>query len=135
MTAANNWGSDAHLPRQIRLPSCRIEIAVSFMDTSRPIYCSMAVLRSMPGPGVNREPVLHPTGGQPTSQMSKYHHPNSRGHRSRDYVMFVLRPQHAEQSRARHRIRALDLRSVAGIELKGSTQRACGHYQCPVAVR
>ena len=30
----------------------RIETAVSFIDTSRPIYSSMAVLHSMLGPGV-----------------------------------------------------------------------------------
>src|SRR6185436_11330100 len=33
-------------------PSRRTEIAVSFNDTSRPIYSPMVVLRSMFGPGV-----------------------------------------------------------------------------------
>src|SRR5690606_24715992 len=31
ITAASSCGSDGHLPRQILCPSCRIEIAVSFM--------------------------------------------------------------------------------------------------------
>ncbi len=48
----DDLGSDAHLPRQIRSPVRRIETAVSFIDTSRPIYSSMAVLHSMLGPGV-----------------------------------------------------------------------------------
>jgi hypothetical protein len=40
------------LPRQIRLPSLRIDTAVSFIDTSRPIYSSMAALHSLLGPVV-----------------------------------------------------------------------------------
>src|ERR1700756_3217194 len=52
MSSALILGSDAHLPRQIRLPARRIETDVSFIDTSRLIYSSMAVLHSMLGPGV-----------------------------------------------------------------------------------
>src|SRR3954464_3481092 len=38
-------GSDPHLPRQIRLPSRRIDTAVSFIDTSRPTYSAIFILR------------------------------------------------------------------------------------------
>ncbi|MBB3452798.1 hypothetical protein FHT86_001054 [Rhizobium sp. BK313] len=44
ISSAMAAGSEAHFPRQIRLPARRIEIAVSFIDTSRPIYSVMAVL-------------------------------------------------------------------------------------------
>src|SRR5690606_37536013 len=52
--SARSCGSDTHLPRQIRLPSWRMEIAVSFNETSKPIYCPMVALRSMREPGSNR---------------------------------------------------------------------------------
>src|SRR5215472_12532696 len=66
MSSATMLGSDAHLPRQIRSPARRIETAVSFIDTSRPIYSSMAVLHSMLGPGVHVvSPLFHPIGEQP----------------------------------------------------------------------
>ena len=42
--SADNVGSDAKLPRQIRLPSRRIETAVSSIDTSNPICSPMFVL-------------------------------------------------------------------------------------------
>ena len=50
--------SEAHLPRQIRLPSRRTDIDVSFMETPNPIYSPMAVLLQMLGRGFRREPVL-----------------------------------------------------------------------------
>jgi hypothetical protein len=53
-----------------------------------------------PGPGIerrtameqyigldDREPVLHPTAGQPTSQCANIVAPRSRDHRSRDYAV------------------------------------------------
>ncbi|TJV28474.1 MAG: hypothetical protein E5Y18_16450, partial [Mesorhizobium sp.] len=43
-SSAMTFGSEAHLPRQTRLPSRRMETAVSFIETSRPIQSSMAVL-------------------------------------------------------------------------------------------
>jgi hypothetical protein len=58
MTSARSFGSEAHFPRQIRLPPSRSETAVSFRETSSPIYCSMVALHSMLGPGANREPVF-----------------------------------------------------------------------------
>src|SRR5579859_609066 len=58
MTSARSFGSEAHFPRQLRLPSSRIETAVSFRETSSPIYCSMVALHSMLRPGANREPVF-----------------------------------------------------------------------------
>lgn len=64
MISASSAGSDGHLPRQIREPPCRIEIAVSFSETSKPIYCSMVALHPMLGPGANREPVFHLIGEQ-----------------------------------------------------------------------
>src|SRR3546814_12132634 len=72
MVAAISSGSDRHLPRQTRLPPWRTEMKVSFKDTSRPIYCSMVVLRSMHGPGDNREPAFASYRGQPTFQHSQH---------------------------------------------------------------
>ena len=63
------------LPAPDTLSVLTTEIEVSFRDTSRPIYCSMVVLRSMLGPGLHREPVLHRIGGQPTHQQSGHIRP------------------------------------------------------------
>ena len=41
ISIANACGSDAHLPRQTRLPSRRTDTAVSFNEMSRPIYSPM----------------------------------------------------------------------------------------------
>ena len=49
--SARSCRSEAHLPRQTRFPSRPTEIAVSFSETPRSIYSSMAVLRQMRGPG------------------------------------------------------------------------------------
>jgi hypothetical protein len=42
--SATRFGSDKHLPRQIRLRFCHTESAVSFNAASDPTYWSMAVL-------------------------------------------------------------------------------------------
>jgi hypothetical protein len=60
-------GSEAHLPRQTRLPARRIETAVSFNDTSsRYTHPWLFSVRCM-GPGCCREPAPSSTGEQPPS--------------------------------------------------------------------
>ncbi|ESY33175.1 hypothetical protein X747_30655 [Mesorhizobium sp. LNJC384A00] len=49
MSSAMMLGSNAHLPRQIRRPARRIETAVSFIDTSRPIRLREGLCRLQPG--------------------------------------------------------------------------------------
>src|SRR4029079_10455623 len=71
MSSATMLGSDAHLPRQIRSPARRIETAVSFIDTSRPIYSSMAVLHSMLGTASSRAPVSPSYRGTATDSQGR----------------------------------------------------------------
>jgi transposase len=74
----------AHLPRQTRFPSRRIETAVSFNETSRPIYSPVVVLLRC--------------GAQPTSGTHLHRIGNNhalcsnriRAQRARDYPMFSV---------------------------------------------
>jgi len=87
MTSAISLGSDGHLPRQIRLPSRRIEIAVSFKDTSRPIKSSKAVLRSMLGPDHHvLSPFFHHRGTAASLEATATQPPTNQAS-SRDYPM------------------------------------------------
>jgi hypothetical protein len=59
-------GSDAHLPRQIRSPARRIETAVSFIDTSRPIILPWLFSIRCLGPASSREPAISSYRGTAT---------------------------------------------------------------------
>src|SRR3954462_9526054 len=62
ITSAMSLGSEPHLPRQIRLPSRRIDTAVSFIDTSRPTYSAIFILRSpAPKPARSRDGLAAPS--------------------------------------------------------------------------
>src|SRR5215210_559464 len=67
-------GSDPHLPRQIRLPSRRIDTAVSFIDTSRPTYSAIFVLRSpAPKPARSRDGLAAPSHHHDRKSSSRLH--------------------------------------------------------------
>jgi hypothetical protein len=95
------FGSDAHLPRQIRLPSRRIETTVSFIDTSRPIYSSIGCSPS--DAWARRQvvsPYFHPIGEQPPASIAET---ASGGDRSRDYPMWTtsVPPSRSRGARAK----------------------------------
>ena len=82
MMSANSAGSEAHFPRQIREPFCRIESAVSALHTA-------------PGPGADREPVFPLIGEQPPCKQSRM------AGASRTAITPVQEP-HAQRPRSRH---------------------------------
>src|ERR1700756_1080894 len=89
MSSAMILGSDAHLPRQIRLPARRIETDVSFIARrDRYILLWLFFIRCL-GPASSREPVFPSYRGTATG-----FHPLSVGTasgatRSRDYPMWT----------------------------------------------
>src|SRR3954451_14860155 len=85
-------GSEPHLPRQIRLPSRRIDTAVSFIDTSRPTDSAIFVLRfPAPKPARSRDGLAAPLSSeeQPSAPRRLRHCRNDGATRSRDYPMWT----------------------------------------------
>src|SRR3954464_1862618 len=67
-------GSDPHLPRHTRLPSRRIDTAVSFIDTSRPTYSAIFVLRfPAPKPVRSRNGLAAPSHHHDRKSSSRLH--------------------------------------------------------------
>src|SRR3954447_1716197 len=85
-------GSEPHLPRQIRLPSRRIDTAVSSIDTSRPTDSAIFILQSpAPKPARSRDSLAAPSSSeeQPSAPRRLQHCRNDGATRSRDDPMWT----------------------------------------------
>src|SRR3954466_2540587 len=112
-------GSEPHLPRQIRLPSRRIDTAVSFIDTSRPTYSAIFVLRfPAPKPARSRDSPAAPSWSeeQQSAPRRLRHCRNDGATRSRDYPMWMWTPPTAS---ACQRMNLAKIAKVAEVALNG----------------